>query len=115
MGRLGHSSLFIRIAELLLNERYGVEFVDPEELLYFVEFVDEEEYFLAVQFEFEVGHAQIGLGGRPLEDAVVFDEGDALSIEPEEGVAPTEMAAKCLEGTAGHSETQLTSNFQLYA
>jgi hypothetical protein len=51
------SALFVGIAELLLDEGDGVEFVVPEKFLNFVDLVYEEEYFLAVQFELEVGHA----------------------------------------------------------
>lgn len=93
---MSYPTLLIRVGELLLDEGNGVEFVDSEEFLYFVEFVDEKEYLLAVQFEFEVSHAEVGVSGRPFHDAIVLNKRNALCVQPEQGVTPTETTSICL-------------------
>lgn len=110
---LGHPTFLIRVIELLLNKSNSVELVSPEELLYLLELIDQEEYFLAVEFEFEVGHAEIDCAAGPFHYAVVLDQRDALSIEPEEGFAPGEVAIEELEVLHADAQVETTCYFYL--
>ena len=113
MGLLCNSALLIGIAEFLVHEGDGVEFVVPEELLYFVDLVYEEEYLLAVEFEFEVSHAEIDSVVAPFEDALVLHQRDALSVQPEESLTPRKTTVHQFKRLAAYSQTELSSHLYL--
>jgi hypothetical protein len=111
---VGHDpALLIGVFHLTLHKFNRVEVVDLQEPIDLVELVHEEEQFLAVEFEFEVGHAEVDLPLRPLQDAVDVAHRNAFVVQPEEGVHPRDTSLLELDEFGVDAETETAGEGQL--